>query len=71
MRLAHNGRENGAVGYLITDWGDNGHWQTLPISYLGFVAGAGLAWNAEVSDEVPRRHAQPQPLSLVRARAMN
>lgn len=49
---AHNGHAHGAVGYLITDWGDNGHWQTLPISYLGYMVGAGLAWNAEASDRV-------------------
>jgi hypothetical protein len=52
VSAAHHGRENGAVGYLITDWGDNGHWQTLPVSYLGFMAGAGLAWNAEANDVV-------------------
>lgn len=41
---AENGLKHGAVGYLITDWGDNGHWQPLPISYLGFGYGAALAW---------------------------
>lgn len=41
---AHNGIKYGAVGYLITDWGDNGHWQTLPISYLGLLAGAAYSW---------------------------
>src|SRR4030043_517319 len=24
---AQNGIQNGAIGYLITDWGDTGHWQ--------------------------------------------
>jgi len=52
ISLAQNGHDHGAVGYLITDWGDNGHWQTLPISYLGFFVGAGLAWNAGVRDLV-------------------
>jgi hypothetical protein len=42
---AENGLKHGAIGYLITDWGDNGHWQPLPVSYLGFVYGAALAWN--------------------------
>jgi hypothetical protein len=41
---AEAGLANGAAGYLITDWGDNGHWQTLPVSYLGFAAGAAYAW---------------------------
>ena len=34
------GVANGAIGYLNTDWGDIGHLQYLPISYLGFAAGA-------------------------------
>ena len=38
--LAENGLKHGAVGYLNTDWGDRGHWQVLPVSYLGFAAGA-------------------------------
>ena len=37
-----------ANGYLITDWGDNGHWQYLPVSYLGLAAGAAYAWSGEV-----------------------
>ncbi|HVO71068.1 MAG TPA: glycoside hydrolase family 20 zincin-like fold domain-containing protein [Aggregatilineaceae bacterium] len=40
-----NGLEHGALGVLNTDWGDNGHWQTLPISYLGFAWGAALGWS--------------------------
>ncbi len=42
---AENGLKNGAIGYLITDWGDNGHWQPLPVSYLGFAYGAAVAWH--------------------------
>ena len=41
---AEHGRRHGAIGYLNTDWGDRGHWQTLPISYLGFAAGAAYSW---------------------------
>lgn len=41
---AQNGLKHGAVGYLITDWGDKGHWQPLPVSYLGFACGAALGW---------------------------
>ncbi len=37
---AENGLAYGAVGYLNTDWGDNGHWQPLPVSYLGMAMGA-------------------------------
>ncbi len=41
---AQNGLKYGAIGYINTDWGDNGHWQCLPISYLGFAAGAAFSW---------------------------
>jgi hypothetical protein len=43
---AENGLRHGASGYRVTDWGDNGHWQYQPVSYLGFMAGAGFSWNA-------------------------
>jgi len=39
-----NGLKHGAIGYLNTDWGDSGHLQYLPISYLGFAAGAAYSW---------------------------
>lgn len=41
---AENGLAYGAVGYLNTDWGDNGHWQPLPVSYLGMAMGAAYSW---------------------------
>ncbi len=41
---AENGRRHGAVGYLITDWGDNGHWQMPFVSDLGLAMGAAYAW---------------------------
>ncbi|MDR1061959.1 MAG: family 20 glycosylhydrolase, partial [Clostridiales bacterium] len=47
LNAAVHGRENGAIGYLLTDWGDNGHWQYLPFSYPGFAYGAALSWGAE------------------------
>jgi hypothetical protein len=44
------GRVTGAIGVLTTDWGDNGHLQPLPVSYLGFVAGAAFSWNSATAD---------------------
>lgn len=41
---AASGLRHGAVGFLNTDWGDWGHWQPLPVSYLGFAYGAAMAW---------------------------
>lgn len=39
----------GSLGYLITDWGDNGHWQPLSASYLGFLYGASVSWGFEAN----------------------
>ena len=49
---AANGRKHGAIGYLITDWGDNGHWQPLPVSDLGFAYGAALGWDQDRNIEL-------------------
>jgi hexosaminidase len=42
-----NGIKYGASGMLNTDWGDGGHWQRHPISYLGWAYGAGTSWAYE------------------------
>lgn len=47
---AKNGLAKGATGYLNTDWGDGGHWQFLPVSYLGYLYGAACSWNATGTD---------------------
>lgn len=41
------GRESGARGYLITDWGDSGHLQPPSVSWPPLLYGAGLSWCAE------------------------
>ena len=35
LDAAESGLAAGARGFLLTDWGDNGHWQHLPVSFLG------------------------------------
>ncbi|HRE29300.1 MAG TPA: glycoside hydrolase family 20 zincin-like fold domain-containing protein [Anaerolineales bacterium] len=49
---ALNGLDSGAAGYLITDWGDNGHWQPEPIHDLGFAAGAAYSWALDANHEL-------------------
>ena len=48
---ARAGKRFGAMGYLITDWGDGGHPQPLAVSYLPYLAGAALSWYANTFDE--------------------
>jgi hexosaminidase len=47
---AVNGRQHGAIGYLNTNWGDNGHWEPLPVSYLGLAGGAAYGWAYEANE---------------------
>ena len=37
------GRRNGAKGFLVTDWGDCGHWQPLAASLPGLILGGWFA----------------------------
>ena len=45
QNAAEHGLKHGAIGYLVTDWGDSGHHQPLPVSYLGYAYGAAVSWN--------------------------
>lgn len=47
-----NGKENGARGMLMTDWGDCGHHQYYPVSWPGIAMGGGAAWNADAKETV-------------------
>ena len=49
---AHTGRARGADGYLITDWGDNGHLQPPSVSVPALTYGAALAWCAAANREL-------------------
>jgi hexosaminidase len=60
LNAAENGKKYGAAGYLNTDWGDRGHWQVLPVSYMGFAAGAAYSWSLETNRAIDL----PSALSL-------
>nr|ACS15389.1 glycoside hydrolase family protein [uncultured bacterium FLS12] len=53
---AENGLKHGAIGYLVTDWGDSGHWQFRSVSYPGLTYGAAVSWCYEtnVDVDIPR-----------------
>lgn len=38
-------KKYGGEGILVTDWGDVGHHQYLPVSYPGFIFGAASSWS--------------------------
>ena len=47
LHAAQSAKKHGGLGVLTTDWGDNGHLQYLPWSYLGFAYAAMVAWTHE------------------------
>ncbi|MBM4385198.1 MAG: family 20 glycosylhydrolase [Deltaproteobacteria bacterium] len=49
---AEVGRSRGARGFLVTDWGDNGHLQPPSASWLPLAYGAALAWCADANREL-------------------
>jgi hypothetical protein len=49
---AREGLAVGAAGFLLTDWGDNGHWQQLPVSFPAYVYGSAAAWNPAGAEEL-------------------
>jgi hexosaminidase len=49
INAAENGIKHGTIGYLNTDWGDLGHWQVPPVSFLGLAAGAAFSWALEAN----------------------
>lgn len=42
------------LGILLTDWGDMGHLQYLPSSYLGFTYGAMLSWSSGTIEDAEK-----------------
>jgi len=47
-----NGRRFAAAGVLMTDWGDFGHRQQLPVSLPGFALAAALGWCGRANRDV-------------------
>jgi hexosaminidase len=52
LSAAREGRSAGASGLLLTDWGDNGHWQQLPVSYPAYLFATAVSWNPEAGQKI-------------------
>ncbi|MBA3687157.1 MAG: family 20 glycosylhydrolase [Planctomycetes bacterium] len=52
LAAARDGLAGGALGYLITDWGDHGHRQQWPIALNGLAEGAHRAWSGTADFDV-------------------
>merc|ERR1711969_424120 len=53
LDAAETGLERVAQGFLIADWGDNGHLQPPSVSFPAIVYGAGLAWSTQGNRSLP------------------
>ena len=49
---AKAGEEHDRPGFLVTDWGDFGHHQYLPVSEPGLAAAAGFSWCASAHGDL-------------------
>lgn len=58
---ARNGLAYGAGGFIVTDWGDSGHWQPLMTGYPAYAYAAGVAWG--LADNAQRRDLLEQYVS--------
>lgn len=52
LDAAEEGLAAGAVGYLITDWGDSGHLQPMSVSFPPIAYGGAVSWCAETNRDV-------------------
>jgi hexosaminidase len=46
------GREHGAGGYLITEWGDAGHWNPPSVTFGPIVFGGAVAWALDANSDL-------------------
>ena len=46
------GRRFGAKGFMVTDWGDGGHWQPLAASLPGLILGGALAYQGPSANKM-------------------
>ncbi|MBO7166764.1 MAG: beta-N-acetylhexosaminidase [Kiritimatiellae bacterium] len=46
------GKMYGATGYMVTDWGDHGHWQPLAASLPGLILGGNFALNGSKASKM-------------------
>jgi hypothetical protein len=49
LAAARAARRHGAGGFVVADWGNEGHFQYLPVSEPGFLHGASVAWNGRAT----------------------
>jgi hexosaminidase len=57
--------DRGAQGLMITEWGDNGHFQQIPVQLPGYVYASAAAWNFADADVLEMESALGQILTFL------
>lgn len=52
LHAAEAAVRHNASGYLVTDWGDNGHWQYPAVSWPGYLYGAAVSWDVDANRDL-------------------
>lgn len=52
LNAAENGKKNGAIGFLTTEWGDNGHLQPFAVNLLPYAYGAAVSWGVDENRDI-------------------
>ncbi|MFF8987326.1 glycoside hydrolase [Streptomyces globisporus] len=52
LDAAETGRENAAQGFLLTSWGDHGHWDVPSVAYGPVVFGGAVSWSLEANRDL-------------------
>ena len=60
-RGAVQGKRFGAEGLIVSEWGDNGHWQQVSTGLPGFLYGACAAWNIDALTETQNSPSSFEP----------
>jgi hexosaminidase len=53
LDAAETARAHACEGYLVTDWGDNGHHQPPSVSFAPLVYGGAVAWGVDANRDLP------------------
>ena len=53
LNAAINAKKYGATGFLNTNWGDYGNWQSLTFCQPGYLYGAAIAWAPKQNEFIP------------------
>nr|AIA94176.1 CAZy families GH20 protein [uncultured Bifidobacterium sp.] len=67
MRLARIGRDYGAEGWLVTDWGDYGHVNDPRMSVAGMVYGACGGWPSTAPERSSSTPESPHCIAAIPA----